>query len=82
MFRLMKLNGFPTVEISLNSQNHGYETRQRGNLIFPFPRVNAIRSNYEYQLVTNWNNIPDRIKQNSSLKRFKREFIEFLLSGY
>ena len=68
--------------ISLQQADHSYETRQRSNIIPPFPRVEAIRRSYKTQFIKIWNEIPDDIKNSCSLKVFKRKFSEHQLQSY
>ena len=61
---------------------HNYNTRNCNALLTPFPTVNQIKINYEYQYINIWNQLPSRLKDLSSLKMFKREFISNLLDQY
>ena len=84
MFRVIKLNQCPTVQANLHISypNHNYGTRHRNNLLLPFPNVSAVRTNYSYQCKSVWNSIPEGIKSNVTLKRFKRELIDYFISHY
>ena len=57
--------------------SHMYETRYRGSLVVPFPRVDSIRMNFKYQFCNVWNDIPDNIRNATSLRIFKKMSMEF-----
>ena len=84
MFKILKLNQCPTAQanLNLNFYEHGYDTRNRNNPITPFPRVNAVRINYNFQFVESWNNIPDDIKSLNSLSRFKSAYMKYFVNNY
>ena len=84
MYKIIKLNQCPTVQMNLNLifSEHGYNTRNVNNPRTPFPRVNAVRMNYNFQLVAKWNVIPDHIKSHNSISRFKSEFMKYLVNNY
>ena len=52
MYKIVKLYSYPMIDyyIELNHYSHSYDTRNRNRLILPFPRVNAIKINFTYQL--------------------------------
>ena len=57
MYKIVKLNSCPMIDnyIELNHYSPSYETWNRNRLILPFPRVNAIKINFTYQLNNVWN---------------------------
>ena len=73
MYRVTILNQCPTAQanLNLNYTDHGYNTPVRDNLRLPFPRVDEVKINYNYQFVDTWNCIPENIKSKATLKAFK-----------
>ena len=67
---------------TFNYPSHLYETRSRNLLIPPFPRVDAIRINFEYQFCRVWNEIPDNIKEAKSASLFKKLLTAHMISLY
>ena len=84
MFKILRLNKCPTVQenLTLSLPQHSYNTRQQINFTLPFPRVNAIRYNYEFQFISIWNGLPETLKQASSLRMFKRNFMNMCFESY
>ena len=84
MFRVVVLDECPTVRrnLSLDYPDHQYSTRTSNDLILPFPRVEALRMNFQYQFVDVWNSIPDHIKEAVNLKTFKRMLLNHFLDNY
>ena len=84
MFKILKLNLCPTLQVDLDIKypEHNYQTRNADRLIPPFPRVEAIRMGYKYQCNEVWNSVPGNIKEETSLKNFKRSYKSFLMSIY
>ena len=66
----------------LEPPNHVYNTRNRIRIQPPFPRVDAIRRNYQYQFIHFRNEIPDEIKNSRSLNCFKSMLTNKFLSEY
>ena len=56
--------------VDIVPQSHEHFTRNRDRLRTPFPRVDAIRYNFEYQFISVWDDIPEYIRISSSLKTF------------
>ena len=83
IFKIIHLNDMPFLleEIHELLLTHNYPTRGRARLQPPFPRVNAIKFNFLYQAITNWNTIPETIKNSQSLPIFKSKMKKFLLSS-
>ena len=78
------MNDFESIRenLQLSYPTHDYPTRNRGNLIRPFPRVNSIKFNYEYQFINVWNGIPEHIKEMSPFRAFKTKLIKYFLEQY
>ena len=83
MYKILNSNECPTLsnDMCLDYRNHPHNTRNRHTLIVPFPRVNSVLRNYEYQFIKLWNELPERITNQTSLRLFKRKlqlyYIEF-----
>ena len=84
MFKIINENSNPFIQnaIDLRYPSHGYDTRNRNQLQTPFPRVDAIRYNFQYQFVDLWNQIPYNIRESGSLRLFKRKYTEYILNTY
>ena len=82
VYGIVKLNLCPMMGnyIELNHYSHSYETRNRNHLILPFPRVNAIKINFTYQLINVWNDVPEAIKNVASANIFKKLLCQHFLS--
>ena len=82
MFKILRMNDMPFLlqEIHDLLIFHRYPTRTRANLQPPFPRVNAVKYNFLYQAITNWNIIPVNIKSSKSLFTFKMKYKKWLIS--
>ena len=84
MFKLVKLESNETLDASVQREypEHAHNTRNRNNMITPFPRVDAIKVNYKYQFKTIWNEIPSTLSEDCSLGTFKRKVIEHYIYMY
>ena len=84
MYRCLIKGECPTIHnnLSISYPQHSYETRNRNRLLEPFPRVETIRMNFQYQFVMVWNNVPDHIKAKRNFKLFKKSLIEYILGEY
>ena len=84
MFKIINLNQNDCIRdtIDLHVASHTYSTRARGELLLPFPRVNAIKISHKSQFITVWNEIPDHVKQSPSLRIFKRNLTNYLVGLY
>ena len=84
MFKIIRLNCNDTVADSLNisSANHSYETRSRNLLVTPFPRVNAVRISFKFQLLKLWSDLPESLKSCPTLRAFKSNLTSHLLQSY
>jgi len=81
MFRILKINEFPTLQSDLNLKyrDHSHSYRYRNNLVVPFPAVNTVKINYKYQFVKIWNDLPNELNCNSSLRKFKRMLTSYVV---
>ena len=84
MFKVIKLNQVPTLQVNLDLKylDHNYETRNRDDPLRPEPRVLPIKLSFKYQCVDIWNRIPDYIKETNSLNVFKKSLTQHFLSQY
>ena len=73
---------FLTNHLRLCRATHSYPTSSRDLYIEPFPRVDCIRINYKYQFIKIWNSIPNYIKRNNSVSKFKKSLTAHILSLY
>ena len=81
MFKVIKLNQVPTLQVSLDMKypDHNYETRNHDNPLRPVPRVLPIKLSFKYKCVDIRNEIPDKIKETNSLNAFQKELNTTLL---
>ena len=84
MFKVINLDMCPTLQNDLNLcyPVPTYNTRNFNDIQIPFPRVDASKINFKYQISKIWNEIPRRLRELSSLHSFKREFILYFLEQY
>ena len=84
MYKLLKLDLYPTLadDLNLGTNDHIHNTRNRNNLVPPFPRVESIRLSYKYMFPTVWNEIPIHLRDARSLSLFKRGLIQYFLNQY
>ena len=68
--------------IPIRYPTHEHRTRGRHNLITPFPRVDAIKYNFQYQFIIIWNEVPESIKESNSVKIFKRRLMSHITNTY
>ena len=84
IYRVVKLDKHPTLrgDLDLWLSPNQYGTRRNDSFILPFPRTEAIRSNFNYQFIQIWNSVPMEIKKQSSLSRFKNKYKEFFFHNF
>ena len=84
MYKIISDNSNPFIRdaIPIASPTHLYSTRNRNRFLTPFPRVDAVRFNFQYQFLTIWNEIPTRIHEARNLKIFRRQLTSYFLSVY
>ena len=61
---------------------HNYNTRNRNAAVASFHRLISTQRAITYIGPTLWNRIPDEIKAENTLPRFKRALKEYFLSTY
>ena len=64
------------------SQTHSHSTRGSTHNYHVSKSLAMSTTSFAYTAVTDWNTLPDRIKEIDSFKFFKRKLKEFLLSRY
>ena len=63
--------------------NHNpYNTRQNDIFVRPFPRVKAVKINFLSNAVTVWNNVENRIRNESTVARVKKYLTCNLIEQY
>ena len=67
---------------SVYQTRHNYNTRQNTNLIPDFNRLSTTQHSLTYVGPKVFNDIPEHIKQSSSLTIFKKRLKHFLISKY
>ena len=84
MHKIIELRQCPALRdnVIFRFPDHSYNTRNRGDILPPFPRVQVIKMNFEYQFITLWNNVPAYISNSSTIGIFKKRLIEYFLSSY
>ena len=84
MFKILKLNECPTLytDLDFSYPNHSYPTRNRNNFITPFPRVDSVRINFQYQFLEIWNELSESITSSRSLSIFKKSLTQYFLESY
>ena len=71
-------------KFSSNLQSNEYSTRSGNNYYLPtFQRLSlTLNQSILYQAPSNWNNIPQFVKNTPSINSFKKHYKDFLLSEY
>ena len=84
MYKIVELRQYPplTDNAIFMFPGHGNNTRKRDDILPPFPRVQVIKMNFEYQFITLWNNVPAYISNSSAIVIFKKRLVEYFLSSY
>jgi hypothetical protein len=84
MFKMLHNNQYPTIldNISPRVPAHDYATRQLNNFVLPFPVVESVRINYQYQFLNVWNSIPFEIRSSDTIHIFNRAYRSYLLCLY
>ena len=77
--RLPSLSEF----IPLETRNHPQDTRNRDQLIPPFPRVSTVQCSFGFQIIDIWNRaVPENLKSILSRKSFKESLTKHFLDLY
>ena len=63
-------------------QPNNYVLRNNRDLLVPLPKSNADLFNYEYNLSKVWNDVPEAIRNKTTLSGFKTKFKELLIANY
>ena len=73
MYKYIKHGEGETVCDTLDLQTgyHSYNARSMDLFRTPFPRVEAIRTSYKFQLLNVWNSIPEYVTVAESIRIFK-----------
>ena len=84
MYKIINLNSCPSLQnnITLREPEHNHFTRNRNNLVTPFPRVDNVKINYKYQCISIWNALPNHVKSEASLSKFKKSLSKYFLEMY
>ena len=84
MYRIIRenSNSFISDAVPIAYPQHYHNTRNRNLIVTPFPRVDAIRFNFQYQFISVWNEIPTNIQEAGSLRSFKFLLRESFLRKY
>ena len=70
MFKVVKMS-VPVFKVTLIFRSESTAIAQ-GEVV-PFPRVECIKINYKYQFICTWNNLPEELKNTTTLSVFKKE---------
>ena len=66
-----------------NIRQHNFNTRSEGEYIPTFQRLTLTQNqSIKFQAPSNWNNIPNDIKNIQTTNSFKRNYKNFLISSY
>ena len=84
MFKILKLGLYPSLlnDLNIGTSDHMYNTRNRSNLMQPFPRVENVRMNYQYMFPDIWNKLPTYLKELETVSSFKKRLINHFLIQY
>jgi hypothetical protein len=61
---------------------HSYNTRNRDNLLLPFPQVRSVKLNFLYQGIKSWNDLDACLDDFDSSFSLKRKLTESILNSY
>ena len=61
---------------------HSFRTRSRGRLISEFQRLNVTQQSIKYIGPTEWNRLPENLRQIEKFSVFKSELKKFLIGKY
>ena len=68
--------------MTLREPEHSHFTRNRDSLVTPFPRVDNVKINYKYQCISIWNALPNHVKSETSLSKFKKSLSKYFIELY
>ncbi len=69
-------------ELSNLLRHHEYDTRNRFDMLLPFPRVQATRRNFLNQGIKCWNNLDENVKNSTNSKILKNILKRSIIDGY
>ena len=69
-------------KITAHFQIHGHNTRHNRNLVTPRYNRTTSQSSYIYQAITQWNLLPEHIKQCETVHAFKRQLRDMYCGQY
>ena len=83
MYKMLFFNYTPNILnlLDIHSANHDHFTRNRNDLLPPFPRVEAIRQSYKFNFIQIWNTIPNNIKNSRTVSSFKHKLINYYITA-
>ena len=70
------------VENDIEYPSHDYDTRFRINAVPSFQRLSQSQRSLTFSGPTNWNSIPEEIRNSASINTFKKNYKNFLLNSY
>ena len=76
--RLPSLSEF----IPLETRNYPQDTRNRDQLIAPFPRVDVVKCSFGYQIIEIWNSVLESLKTITSRKLFRKNLTRHYIDLY
>ncbi len=93
---MCKINACTTIDKVLNEnyavflrdelfyllRHHEYDTRNRFDILLPFPRVQATRRNFLKQGIKCWNNLDENVKNSTNSKVLKNILKRSIIDGY
>ena len=84
MYKIIELRQCPALRdnVIFMFPDHSYDTRNRGDILPPFPRVQVIKMNFEYQFKTLWNNFPSIYLILQRLQFLRKRLARYFFSGY
>ena len=84
MYDVLKQRKYPMLRPShcISHPSHHYLTKNSNEMLLTFPRVEAIRLNFEYQFVKVWLEEPEYIKGKRSYLQFKNVLSELYLEQF
>ena len=84
MFKLVVLKRNEHLQniVPVEYPQHRYATRNRDRLVPPFPRVQAIRASFKFQLSSIWNNVDDEVASSPTLNKFKKNLKVHIINSY
>ncbi len=84
VYKILKENSLPFLydEFASYVRNHHYELRNPNEYLTPFPTVRAIKLNFMYRAICEWNALNENLKSLPNSKRLKIAYTDCLLNSY